>query len=118
MANITPVEISATLTKRAFTAASSGGDKIVPPNSSSQLILEFKNTNVAARTVTITAQITSREVPDFGPMTLADKVLALAQDEEAVVKIPRSGFNDAADANKIAVTYDSEVGVSLRAFAI
>lgn len=118
MADITPFALTETLTLRPFAAASAGGDKIIPVRTSEHLVLEFKNTNAATRTVTITAQVTSLDVPGYGPVTIANKVLALAQNDEAVVEIPRSGFDDPADAHKIAVTYDSEVGVSLRAFAV
>ena len=118
MADITPVAITSTLTARAFTPAASGGDKLLPASSAQFLIAEFKNTNVAARTVTITPAVASKQVDGYGVMTVPNMVLALAQNDEAVAKIPLNAFQDAADANKVAITYDNEVGVELRAFAI
>lgn len=118
MADITPVAIDSTLTARAFIAAAAAGDKILPASGSAFLIAEFKNTNVSSRTVTITAQVTSKVIPGHGTVTIGDMVLALAQDDEAVVSIPLTAFQNSADANKVAITYSSEVGVELRAFSI
>ncbi len=118
MADVTPVAISSTLTARAFVAASAGGDKILPASGASFLILEFKNVNVASRTVTITPAVSSKLIAGLGTVTIPAMVLALAQDDEAVVKIPLAAFQDPADANKVAVTYDDEADVSLRAFSI
>ncbi len=118
MADITPLAITSVLTARAFVAAGASGDKILPAAGSEFLILEFRNVNVASRTVTIGAVVTSKDVIGHGLVTIGDLVLALAQNDEAVVKIPLAAFQDPADANKVAITYDDEVDVTLRALSI
>ena len=121
MADITPVALNYVLTARTFNTASSGGDKIVQPGGTQRMLLVFKNVNVAARTVTITAQDTAPTLAGYGVVAVEDKVLALADGSSTPtysrpVEIPKLGFNNPADSDKVAVTYSSEVDVLLRAF--
>lgn len=120
MADITPVALDTTLTARTWTAASSGGDKIVQPGGTRRMVLMFKNTTASTRTITITAQETTPVIGGRGVMTTADKVLVLADGSSTptygFVEIPKLGFNNTADSNKVAVTYSSEVTVFLQAF--
>lgn len=121
MADITPVDLNTVLTARTFTTAGGSGDKIVQPGGTSRLLLVFKNVNAAARTATITAQETAPDVGGFGRVAVADKVLALAAGDVTptygYVEIPKLGFNNAADGNKVAVTYSAS-GMSLVAFRL
>ncbi len=122
MADITPVDMNTVLTARVPTAVASGGDKIVQPGGTTRLLLMFKNVNASARTITITAQDTAPVIGGRGIVAVADKVLALADGSSTAtygfVEIPKLGFNDPADGNKVAVTYSSEVGVTLVAFRL
>lgn len=119
MADITPVAVTTTLTQRAFSAADAAGDKIVWPGQGQDVLLEFRNSNASARTVTLTAQVSSADVGEpWGVVPISDKQVTLAQDEEAVVRVPRAGFNDPADANKVAISYDDATGVTLRALKL
>lgn len=116
MADLTPVKLSDLFVARPFLAASAGGDKILPTNG--RLLLEFNNTNASARTVTITAQVTTLKVKGHGTVTIGNLVLALAQNEHAIVEVPDAAYRNPADLNKVAVTYSSDVGVTLRAIDI
>ena len=121
MADITPVALDTTLAAETWTTASNGGDKIVQPSGTRRLVLEFKNVNASARTITITAQDTAPTLAGYGVVAVEDKVLALADGSSTPtyskpVEIPKLGFNNPADSDKVAVTYSSEVGVLLRAF--
>ncbi len=121
MADITPNALNYVLTARAFTAVASGGDKIVQPGGTRRLLLVFKNIAAAPRTVTITAQDTAPTLAGYGVVAVEDKVLALAQGDSTptygFVEIPKSGFQNTTDSNKVAVTYsDSGASVLLQAF--
>ena len=121
MADITPTALDTTLAAETWTTASNGGDKIVQPSGTRRLVLEFKNVNASARTITITAQDTAPTLAGYGVVAVEDKVLALADGSSTPtyskpVEIPKLGFNNPADSDKVAVTYSSEVGVLLRAF--
>ncbi len=121
MADITPVALDYILTARTFTAVASGGDKIVQPGGTRRMLLVFKNTAAAARTVTITAQDTAPTLAGYGVVTVADKVLALADGSSTptygYVEIPKLGFNNGSDSDKVAVTYsDSGAGILVAAF--
>ena len=121
MADITPTALDTTLAAETWTTASNGGDKIVQPSGTRRLVLEFKNVNASARTITITAQDTAPTLAGYGVVAVEDKVLALADGSSTPtyskpVEIPKLGFNNPADSDKVAVTYSSEVGVLLRAY--
>ena len=122
MADITPVAMDTTLTARTFTTASSGGDKIVQPGGTQRMLLVFKNTANATRTVTIAAQETAPIIGGFGIVTVADKVLALADGSGTptygYVEIPKLGFNKPADVDKVLITYSDEAGLGLVAFKL
>ena len=122
MADITPVVIDSTLRARTFTTAANGGDKIVQPGGSNHMLLVFKNVNASSRTITIAAQDTAPTIGGYGVVTVADKVLALADGSSTstygYVEIPKLGFNKPSDSDKVLITYSSEVGVSLVAFKL
>ncbi len=120
MADITPVAFNYVLTARAFATASSGGDKIGQPGGTRRMLLVFKNTAAATRTVTITAQDTAPTLAGYGVVAVEDKVLVMAQGDSTptygYVEIPKAGFQNTSDTNKVAVTYSDEAGVGLIAF--
>lgn len=122
MADITPVAMDTTLTARTFTTAANGGDKIVQPGGTQRMLLVFKNTANATRTVTIAAQETAPVIGGFGVVTVANKVLILADGSSTstygYVEIPKLGFNKPSDGNKILITYSSEAGLGLIAFKL
>ncbi len=122
MADITPVALNYTLTARAFSTAASGGDKIVQSGGNQRMLLVFKNVNASARTITIAAQDTAPTIGGYGVVTVADKVLALADGSSTptygYVEIPKLGFNKPSDSDKVLITYSSEVGVGLVAFKL
>ncbi len=121
MADITPVALDYALTARTFAAVASGGDKIVQPGGTRRMVLVFKNTAAGARTITITAQDTAPTLAGYGVVAVEDKVLALADGSSTptygYVEIPKQGFNNGSDSDKVAVTYsDSGAGILLGAF--
>ena len=122
MADITPVALDYTLRARTFNTASSGGDKIVQPGGTQRMLLVFKNVNASSRTVTITAQDTAPTLAGYGVVAVEDKVLALADGSSTptygYVEIPKLGFNNGADSDKVAVTYSDEAGLGLVAFKL
>ena len=122
MADITPVAMDTTLTARTFTTAASGGDKIVQPGGSARMLLVFKNTAASTRTVTIAAQETAPTIGGFGIVTVANKVLVLADGSSTstygYVEIPKLGFNKSSDSEKVLITYSSEAGLGLIAFKL
>lgn len=117
MADLTPAALDTKLTKRAFSAASAGGDAIVSPGQGQDVLVEFRATNAAGNTITISAQVSEIDLGQpYGIVTISDKQVTLAQDEEAVVKIPRAGYLDAN--NKAQISYDDATGLFLRALKL
>lgn len=116
MADLSVVDLTTAPAEYTWQVAASGGDKI--PNVGGKVIVLVRNTNAAARTVTLAAQETSITVPGVGVATVADKVLNLAQNEHGAFILPERGFRNSADSNKAAITYDSEVGVEFMVFRI
>ena len=111
MADLPIQEIDEAGAAPTFTAVAAGGDAVL--NLEGNIILYFKNTNVSARTVTITAQDTSEKVPGFGPMTKANVVLTVPATTGEIVAgpFPRRAFNDAL--GKAQLTYDSDAGLTV-----
>ena len=94
-----------------FTAVAAAGDAVL--NLDGNIILYFKNVNVAARAVTVTAQDTSEKVPGFGDMTKADVVLVVPALTGEIVAgpFPRRAFNDAL--GKLQLTYNAETDLTV-----
>ena len=94
-----------------FTAVAAGGDAVL--NLEGNIILYFKNTDVGARTVTVTAQDISEKVPGFGDMTKGDAILTVPATTGEIVAgpYPRRAFNDAL--GKFQLTYDAATGLTV-----
>ena len=88
-----------------YNAAAAGGDSFKIAHDE-RTFLYFKNTDVAARTITITAQETSAHVPGKGVLTRSDIVINVpAASERISPAIPRAF----ADANGLGqMTYDAD----------
>ena len=98
-----------------YASAASGGDAV--QNLQGDVVLHFKNTNVAARTVTITAQGTSQSVPDYGDMTKASLVINVPAGEERFVgPFPKRAFNDAN--SKVQLTYSAVTDLTVAALRV
>ena len=98
-----------------YTPASGGGDAAL--NIEGDVVLHVKNTDAAARTVTVTAQKTSKPVGGFGTMTKADAVVAVPAGEERFIgPFAPQAFNDAAA--KVQVTYSATANLTIAALKI
>ena len=98
-----------------YAAAASGGDAV--QNLKGEVILHFKNTNAASRTVTVVAQGTSKSVPDYGDMTKGNLVVAIPAGEESFVgPFPKRAFNDAG--GNVQVTYSAVTDLTVAALQV
>lgn len=113
MAALTPVQATPTGAVISFAAAASGGDTVA--NANKDQILLFQNSHAsAARTVTITAQDTTRPADaNYPATTVADIEVEIAAGEVARVGPLGEAFNNSS--GNIEISYSdsgADIGVA------
>ena len=98
-----------------YVNAASGGDAAL--NIDGDVILHARNTDVAARTVTVAAQDASEDVPGFGAMTKPNVQVAVPAGEERFIgPFPKRAFNDVS--NKVQITYSAVTNLTIAALRV
>lgn len=95
----------------AYAAAAGGGDTFAPSSLDGKLLLHFKNTNAAARNVTINDvnSVAPAGATAFNP----DVVITVDATDEAFVELTNlERFKDAAT-GLVSLTYDAVAGLTL-----
>lgn len=87
-----------------FVAADVAGDKFVWDSRASIMI---KNDDVSAKEVTVTPAYTTISDERYGELTRSPIVLSVAAGAVAVIPPVSVAFRNAADLNKVALTYDA-----------
>ncbi|BCH32635.1 hypothetical protein MesoLjLc_45650 [Mesorhizobium sp. L-8-10] len=93
-----------------FAAADVAGDKFVWD---SRAAIVIKNDDVGSKTVTVTAAYTAINDATYGELTRSNIVLAVAAGAVAVIPPVNVAFRNAADLNKVALTYDAVTSLSV-----
>lgn len=99
-----------------FVAAASGGDEYA---NDGRTFLVVKNTGVASRTVTITAQRTTVVAKGYGELTVSDITAVIdvtGNQDEAWILAPPTGYNDSN--GRAQVTYSDEADLKVCAFRL
>jgi len=86
-----------------FASAAAGGDKFIWDSRAAIII---QNGDDSAHDVTVTAAYTSINDPTYGELTRSNIVLSVAAGAVAVIPPVNVAFRNAADSNKVALTYD------------
>ena len=111
MATLTVAKIVEAGVSPSLVAAASGGDKFKNPDDQ-RIFLHAKNTNAATRTITATAQRTSKKVKDFGSLTRGNIAVTVPATTGDVMIGPfSSAFNDAS--GFVLLTYDAVAGLTV-----
>ena len=87
-----------------FADAASGGDKFVWD---SRAAIVIQNGDSGSHTVTVTAAYTSISDQTYGELTRSNIELAVDAGAVAVIPPVNVAFRNAADSNKVALTYDA-----------
>lgn len=87
-----------------FAAAAGGGDKFVWDSRASVII---RNDDATSKTVTVSPAYATINDPTYGELTRSPIVLTVAAGAVAVIPPVNVAFRNAADANKVALTYDA-----------
>lgn len=97
-----------------YVAASGGGDEM--PNDG-DTFLHVKNGGGAGITVTLTAQVTSRDAEGFGPFTRANQVVSVGAGAERMIgPFPPKTWNNAN--GRVAIAYSAVTSVTVGAFKV
>ena len=103
MATLTPQKVIDTGVVETLVATTADGDEFV--NSGVEFI-HLQNGNAAARTVTITAQVTNIHHQQFGTVTKSNIVKVVPAGDDAFIgPFKQSAFNDAN--RKVQITYSA-----------
>ena len=98
-----------------YANASSGGDAVL--NTNGDVVLHVKNDDVASKTVTVTAQRTSQNVPDFGDMSKSNIQVSIPASEDRFIgPFPKGAYNDGAA--KVQITYSAVTSVTIAALRV
>lgn len=115
MADLTVQEIVETGLEAAYAAADALGDAAL--NLAGDVILHVRNGDVAAHTVTVTAQRSSKPVAGFGAMSKADlQVSVPAGGDRFMGPFPVQAFND--PSARIRISYDDATGITIAALRV
>jgi hypothetical protein len=98
-----------------FASAAAGGDKYVWD---SRAAIVIQNGDASAHTVTVTAAYTSINDATYGELTRSDIVLSVAAGAVAIIPPVNVAFRNAADSNKVALTYDAVTSLKVAAIRI
>lgn len=98
-----------------FVSAAGGGD-LVPDDGNERTYLEVVNGSGGAINVTVTAQETSRNVPGIGTVTIADKVVSVANGARTKIGPFPSAYRNAS--GQVAISYSGVSSVTVAAFKV
>jgi len=93
-----------------FASAAAGGDKFVWDSRASVII---RNDDAAAKTVTLTPAYTTINDERYGELTRSPIVLSVAAGAVAVIPPVPIAFRNAADQNRVALTYDAVTALKI-----
>lgn len=109
MADITTVLVDEDGKDPALVAANGGGDAFL---NNGHALLMIKNDDASAKTVTVTAQVTTDTDARLGKLTKANRQISVPAGEIRLMgPFPPAAFNDAA--GKIQVTYSAVTSVTV-----
>lgn len=98
-----------------FASAAVAGDKFVWDSRASIIV---KNDDASAKTVTITPAYTTINDERYGELTRSAITLTVAAGAVAVIPPVPVAFRDAADLNKVALTYDAVASLKVAVIRI
>lgn len=98
-----------------FSSAAAGGDKYIWDSRAAIII---QNGDASAHSVTVIAAYTAIKDATYGELTRADIVLSVAAGAVAVIPPVNVAFRNAADSNKVALTYDAVTSLKVAAVRI
>lgn len=93
-----------------FANAAAGGDKFVWD---SRAFVVLRNNDASAKTVTVNAAYTAVKDDRYGELTRSNIVLSIAAGATAIIPPLPIPFRNAADANKVSLTYDAVTSLSV-----
>ena len=110
MATLVPEDSSESGLTPTFNTVAAGGDQFA---NNGNIVLYIKNTNAAARTVTVAAQSTSYTKAGFGSLTKSNAavVVPATTGERVLGPFPIDAFNNAS--GNCQITYSAETGVTV-----
>jgi len=115
MADLTIQKVVEAGLKATYGAASVGGDAVL--NVRGDIVLHVKNADAASKTVTVTAQTTSKAVKGMGSMTKANIVAVIPNGEDWFIgPFSAEAYNDSA--GKVQITYSAILNLTIAALEI
>ena len=115
MADLTIQKVVEAGLKATYAAATAGGDAVL--NVRGDVVLHVKNAAAGSKTVTVTAQTTSKAVKGMGSMTKANIVAVIPAGEDWFIgPFSAEAYNDAN--GKAQITYDDVTSVTIAALEI
>ena len=93
-----------------YNSVAAGGDQF---RNTGDVVLYIKNVNAATRTVTVTAQTSSVDIPRFGTVAIADAAVTVSATtgEQFLGPFPAAVFNDGS--NNAQITYSAATGLTV-----
>lgn len=114
MATLTAQDVTTSGISPTYSAAASGGDVVA---NDGNIILHVKNGDASSHTVTVTAQVTSKEFEGFGSATFSNAAVSIAAGGSKFIgPFPIKTFNNSS--GNIAIGYDAVTSVTIAALKV